>query len=95
MAWLGDILAHTICEHMRDESHYLQQHAHQTRAAIKEIIETANIQADRVIRSVEANQGKPSNALTKEIQTSTKPGLWEAIAEAIDVAFHGNEYRSS
>lgn len=93
VAWLGDVLARTICEHMREESRYLQQHA-QARAAIKEIIEMPNMQIDRVIRSVEANQGKLSNVLAKEIPALSEPGLWEAIVKAIGVAFDGNRYRS-
>ncbi len=86
VVWLGDAMKRTICEHMREESRYLQQHA-QARAAIKEIIEMPNIQIDRVIRSAQANQGKLSNALAKELPALTEAGRWEAIAEAIAVAF--------
>jgi hypothetical protein len=72
---------------MRDVARYLQQHA-QARAAITEIVEMPNLQIDRIIRSIEANQGKRSNALAKEMPVLSEPGLWEAIVDAIAVAFH-------
>ena len=87
VVWLADALTRTIHEHMRDEARYLQQHA-QARAAIKEIVEMPNLQIDRIIRSIEANQGKRSNALAKEMPVLSEPGLWEAIVDAIAVAFH-------
>lgn len=87
VVWLADALKRTINEHMRHEAQYLQQHA-QARAAIKEIIEMPNLQIDRIIRSAEDNQGKLSNALAKEMPTLTEPGLWDAITNAIAVAFH-------
>ncbi len=87
VVWLADALTRTIHEHMRDEARYLQQHA-QARAAMKEIVEMPNPQIDRIIRSVEANQGKRSNALAKEMPILTEPGIWEAIVDAIAVAFH-------
>lgn len=86
VAYLANVLRRTITEHMREESRHLQQHA-QARAAIKEIIEMPNMQIDRMIRSVEVNRGKLSNALAKEIPALTKPGLWEAIVNAITAAF--------
>jgi hypothetical protein len=66
---------------MRGESRHLRNHA-QARAAIKDIIEMPDLQIDRVIRSVEANQGKLSNVLAKEIPLLAEPGLWTAIVEA-------------
>jgi hypothetical protein len=87
VVWLADALTRTIHEHMRDEARYWQQHT-QARAAIKEIVEMSNLLIDRIIRSVGANQGKRSNVLTKEMPALTEPGLWEAIVDAIAVAFH-------
>ena len=87
VVWLADALKRTIHEHMRHEAHYLQQHT-QARAAIKEIIEMPNLQIDRIIRSVEATKGKLSNVLAKEMPVLTEPGLWDAIVNAIAVAFH-------
>jgi hypothetical protein len=46
-----------------------------------------DMQVDRVIRSVQANHGKLSNVLAKEIQILTEPGVWEAIVQAIEIAF--------
>ena len=71
---------------MRDKSCFLQQHA-RAKAAINEIIEMPNMQIDRIIRSTETNQGRLSNALAKEIPSLTEPGPWDAITEAIGVAF--------
>jgi hypothetical protein len=42
---------------------------------------------DRVIRSVRSNQGRLSNALTKEIPMLAEPGIWTAIVKAVDAAF--------
>jgi hypothetical protein len=85
--WLADALKRTVHEHMRQEATYLQQHA-QARAAIKEMIEMPNLQIDRVIRSAEATKGKLSNVLAKEMPVLTEPGLWDAIVNAIAMAFH-------
>jgi ribosomal protein L14E/L6E/L27E len=87
VVWLADALKRTIHEHMRQEAYYLQRHA-EARAAIKEIIEMPNLQIDRIIRSAEANQGKLSNALAKEIPALTQAGLWDSIVNAIAIAFH-------
>ena len=82
VVYLADLLARTIREEMREQSHYLQRHS-QARAAIKDIVEMPDIQADRIIRSVEENKGKLSNVLAKELPLLAEPGLWEAIVEAI------------
>jgi hypothetical protein len=79
--YLADVLVRTIQDDMREESRYLHNHA-QARAAIKDIIEMPDVQIDRVIRSVEANQGKLSKVLVKEIPLLAEPGLWTAIVEA-------------
>lgn len=84
--WLADALKRTIHEHMRHEARYLQHHA-LARTAIKEIVEMPDLQIDRVIRSAEANQGKLSNTLAKELPALTEPGLWDAIVNAITTAF--------
>ncbi len=85
VVWLADALKRTFHEHMRQEAHYLQQHA-QAIAAIKEIIEMPNLQFDRIIRSSKANREKPSNALAKEMPALKQTGFWDAIVSAID--FH-------
>lgn len=87
VAWLANALKRMIHDHMRNEALYLQQHA-QARAAIKEIIEMPGLQIDHIIRSTEANEGKSSNTLAKEIPILKEPGLWDAIVRAITIAFH-------
>ena len=44
-------------------------------------------QIDRVIRSVEANQGALSNVLARELPMLTEPGIWDAIVQAVRQAF--------
>lgn len=85
--YLADVLERTIREDMQEESRYLRSHA-QARAAIKDIIEMPDMQIDRVIRSAEANQGKLSNLLAKEIPALAQPVIWQAIQQAIENAFH-------
>lgn len=80
--YLAGLLVRTIREEMREESRYLRHHA-RARAVIKEIVEMPDLQLDRVIRSIEANQGKLSNALKEEIPLLESPGIWTAIVEAL------------
>ncbi len=89
VVYLAGLLQRTILQDMRDESRYLRSHA-QARSAIKDLIEMPDMQLDRVIRSVQANQGKLSNILAKEIQILTEPGVWDAIVQAIESAFQNS-----
>ena len=84
--YLAHVLARTIREDMREESLYIRSHA-QARKAIKEIVEMPDMQIDRVIRSVESNQGKLSNMLSKEIPILQETFIWDAIVKAIENAF--------
>lgn len=86
VVYLADVLARTIREEMREESRYLRSHT-QARAAIKDIVEMPDMQIDRIIRSVEANQGKLSNVLSKEMPFLAEPGIWESIVQAVTRAF--------
>ncbi len=86
VVYLADLLARTIREDMREESRYMQRHAY-ARASVKEIVEMPDTEIDRVIRSVRSNQGRLSNALTKEIPMLAEPGIWTAIVKAVDAAF--------
>lgn len=88
VVYLADVLARTIRDDMRAESRYLRSHA-QARAAIKDIVEVPDMQIDRIIRSVEANQGQLSNVLSKEMPLLTEPGIWGAIVQAVARAFDG------
>lgn len=86
VVYLADVLARTIREEMREESRYLRSHT-QARAAIKDIVEMPDMQIDRIIRSVEANQGQLSNVLSKEMPFLAEPGIWESIVQAVVRAF--------
>jgi hypothetical protein len=84
--YLAHIINRTIRDDIRNESVHLRNHAI-ARAAIKEIIEIPDMQIERLIRSVEANPGKLSNVLSKEIPALAEAGVWDAVAKAIRSAF--------
>ena len=86
VVYLANVLERTITEDMREESRYLRSHA-KARGAIKEIVEMPDAQIDRVIRSVQANQGQLSNALRDEMPLLAEPEVWDAIVQAITDAF--------
>lgn len=87
-AYLADVLARTVSEHMRDESLFMRSHS-RARAAIKEVIEMPDQQADRVLRSMETNKGALTNAMAKEIPALARDGVWEQLVEVVRVAFEG------
>jgi len=86
VAYLADLVQRTIREDMLEESRYLRSHA-LARAAIKDIVEMPDAQIDRVLRSVEANQGRLSSTLAKEMPILDDPEIWQAIVDAVGHAF--------
>ena len=48
-------------------------------------------QADRLLRSMEQNEGKLSNVLAKEMPVLTRPDIWDAITEAVAQSMRGEE----
>lgn len=86
VAFLSNILVRTLKEQMREESRYLRRHT-RARAALKEIVEMPDQQADRVLRSIEQNRGELSNVLAKEMPVLREPGVWSDIVEAVERAF--------
>ena len=86
VVYLANVLERTIKEDMREESRYLRSHAH-ARASIKDIVEMPDAQIDRVIRSVQVNQGKLSNVLRDEMPLLDDPNVWDAIVQVITDAF--------
>lgn len=86
VVFLSNILGRTLTEQMREESRYLRRHA-RARAALKEIVEMPDQQADRVLRSIEQNRGELSNVLAKEMPVLREPGIWSDIVEAVERAF--------
>lgn len=83
---LSNILGRTLTEQMREESRYLRRHGW-ARAALKEIVEMPDQQADRVLRSIEQNRGELSNVLAKEMPVLREPGIWSDIVEVVERAF--------
>lgn len=86
VGYMADVVQRTVREDMLEESRYLRSHG-QARAAIKEILEMPDMQIDRVIRSVQNNQGVLNGALRKELPILEALGLWEAIVQAVRRAF--------
>lgn len=92
--YLANILQRTLTEHMREQSQYLRAHT-RARAALKDIVEMPDHQADRVLRSMEQNQGALSNVLAKEMPILNQPGIWEELKEAVQMAFESEQWSHS
>lgn len=86
VVYLSQVIVRTITEQMREESRYLRGH-HRARAAIKEIVEMPDHQADRLLRSIEQNDGQLSNTLAQEMPALEQPGIWALIIAAVQQAF--------
>ncbi|MGI4859364.1 MAG: Fic family protein, partial [Janthinobacterium lividum] len=86
VTFLSNIIRRTLTEQMREESRYLRSHA-RARAALKEIVEMPDQQADRVLRSIEQNGGQLSKVLAKEMPVLTQSGVWEDIVKSVSQAF--------
>ncbi|NYT76954.1 Fic family protein [Alcaligenaceae bacterium] len=84
--YLSNIVKHTLTEQMREQSRYLRNHG-RARQALKEIVEMPDQQADRVLRSIEQNNGALSNALVKQMPILSEPGVWAEIVEAVSQVF--------
>jgi len=84
--YLAAILTRTVSEQMRAESRYLRRQA-RARAALKEVVEMPDVQADRVLRSIEQNDGSLSNVLRKEMPVLDEAGIWEAVVDAVSHAW--------
>ena len=82
LAYLSNVIERTITEQMHEEAKYLRGH-HRARAAIKEIVEMPDHQADRLLHSMEQNQGRLSNVLAKEMPVLAQDGIWAAVSEAV------------
>lgn len=88
--YLGGVLERTIHLEMREEAMFLRSHM-RARNAIKEVVEMPDQQIDRVIRSIEQNNGVLSGVLAKEIPFLNSPGVWPQICEAVASAFHNDQ----
>lgn len=86
VVFMSRVIGRTLTEQMREGSRYLRSHA-LARAALKEIVEMPDHQADRVLRSIEQNQGSLSHVLARQMPALTKPGVWPAIVDAVSRAF--------
>ena len=91
VVFLAHIIGRTLTEQMRDESHHLRSHT-QARAALKEIVEMPDQQADRLLRSIEQNRGMLSNVLAKEMPVLCRAGVWEAIVAAVAKVFQTQRF---
>ncbi|MDO5668226.1 MAG: hypothetical protein Q4G44_10440 [Alcaligenaceae bacterium] len=86
VVFISRIINRTLTEKMREQLRYLYNHG-RARLALNEIVEMPDLQADRVLRSLEQNRGKLSNVLAKEMPILKEPGIWLAITEAVSLVF--------
>ena len=84
--YLSDIVRRTISHEMREQSRYLAGHQ-RARAALKEVVEMPDEMADRVLRSIEQNNGQLSNALAKEIPLFANGSVWDELVKATKLAW--------
>ncbi|MDY0206542.1 MAG: Fic family protein [Pseudomonas sp.] len=94
VVFLAHIIRRTLTEQMRDESRHLRSHT-QARAALKEIVEMPDQQADRLLRSIEQNHGVLSNVLAKEMPVLCTPGVWDDIVAAVINVFQEKTAREN
>ena len=86
VAYLGALLDRAVRQDMRQESRHLRSHG-RARAAIKDLVEMPDAQIDRMIRSIQVNQGRLSGALLKELPVLAEPGLWDEVVRCVERAF--------
>lgn len=83
--FLSGVLHRTITEQMHEQSRHLRTHI-RARQAVKEVVEMPDHQADRLLRSIEQNNGRLSNVLSKEMPILNRPEVWSAIVAAVNLA---------
>lgn len=93
VSFMAKTLEKTIQHEMRDEAIYLRRH-HAARSLIKEVLEMPDQQIDRVIRSVEQNNGILSGVLLKEIPAFSDAAIWKEVVVAVRSAFEVTQYSS-
>src|SRR3546814_5244127 len=86
VVYLSNIVKRTLTEQMREQSRYLRNHG-RARRALKEIVEMPDQQADRVLRSIEQNNGELGNALVRQMPILSEPGVWAEIIESVSLIF--------
>ena len=80
--YLGEVIRETIETEMRTEAKFLRD-LRRTRERVKEVIEAPDIEIDRLIRSIQQNDGAVSNKLAKEFPLLEDPGVAQALIDAI------------
>lgn len=88
--FMGDALERAIYLEMRVQALFIRNHQ-LARNAIKEVIEMPDAQVDRVIRSIQQNNGMLSGALSQEIPYLTSPGIWTKVCEAVAASYRDAE----
>ena len=84
--YMGDVIEKAIYQEMRDEAAYLRNHL-RARNAVKAVVEMPDQQVDRVIRSIEQNNGVLSGVLAKEVPYLARPGIWEQVCAGVKASF--------
>lgn len=88
IVYFGNLLLKTLAS-MRQESHYLMDYD-AAKTAIKNIYEMPDHYIDRIIRSIQENQGQLSGKLAKELPFLAQDHIWEKMVLAVQQAFSGS-----
>jgi precorrin-4 methylase len=94
VVYVSNVVERTLTEQMREQSRYLRNHG-RARQALKEVVEMPDQQADRVLRSIEQNNGELSNALAKQMPILSEPGVWAQVIEVVSQAFQEDLFADS
>lgn len=90
--YFSELVKKTITVYMRNESYYLNSYE-QAKSALTELIEMPNHYVDRIIRSIQENNGKLTNKLAKDYPFLKDEQLWQQMVEAIKEAFQKNDVK--
>lgn len=83
--YFGSLLLKTLAS-MRQESHYLMDYD-AAKTAIKNIYEMPDHYIDRIIRSIQENNGQLSGKLAKELPFLAQDDVWAEMVLAVKQAF--------
>lgn len=84
--YFSELVKKTITVYMRNESYYLNSYE-QAKSALTELIEMPNHYVDRIIRSIQENNGKLTNKLAKDYPFLKDEQLWQQMVEVVKEAF--------
>lgn len=80
--YLANVILETLRDDMRQEASYLRD-LRETRARVKEVLEAPDVELDRIIRSIQENQGRVSGKLRAEFPKLEDDVLASAVSRAV------------